>query len=30
MSIPAETMRFDGEKMWVGLSEGRVIGVPLA
>lgn len=30
MSISAETVRFDAEKMWVGLSDGRVIGVPLA
>ena len=30
VSISAETVRFDGEKMWVGLSDGRVIGLPLA
>jgi hypothetical protein len=30
LSISAETVRFDAEKMWVGLSDGRVIGVPLA
>lgn len=30
MSISAETVRFDAETMWVGLSDGRVIGVPLA
>ena len=30
MSISAETVRFEGERMWVGLSDGRVIGVPLA
>ena len=30
MSISAETVRFEGEKMWVGLSDGRVIGVPVA
>lgn len=30
MTISAETVRFEGEKMWVGLSDGRVIGVPLA
>jgi hypothetical protein len=30
VSISAETVRFDAEKMWVGLSDGRVIGVPLA
>ena len=29
-SILAETVRFEGERMWVGLSDGRVIGVPLA
>ena len=26
----AETERFEGERMWVGLSDGRVVGVPLA
>lgn len=26
----AETVRFEGETMWVGLSDSRVIGVPLA
>ena len=30
MSISAETVRFEGDRMWVGLSDGRVIGVPLA
>lgn len=30
MSISAETVRFDEDVMWVGLSDGRVIGVPLA
>ena len=30
MNIAAESVRFDGERMWVGLSDGRVIGVPLA
>ena len=30
MSISAETVRFEGERMWVTLSDGRVIGVPLA
>ncbi len=30
MSIPAETVRFEGEAIWVSLSDGRVIGVPLA
>ena len=30
MSISPETVRFDDDTMWVGLSDGRVIGVPLA
>lgn len=30
MSISAESVRFDEDSMWVGLSDGRVIGVPLA
>ncbi len=30
MTISAETVRFEGERMWVGLSDGRVVGVPLA
>jgi len=30
VNIAAESVRFDGERMWVGLSDGRVIGVPLA
>jgi len=30
MSISAETVRFDKDSMWVGLSDGRTIGVPLA
>lgn len=30
MSISPETVRFDADAMWVGLSDGRVIGVPLA
>ncbi len=30
MSVSADTVRFEGETMWVGLSDGRVIGVPLA
>lgn len=30
MNISAETVRFEGDKMWVGLSDGRMIGVPLA
>jgi Protein of unknown function (DUF2442) len=30
MTASAETVRFDEDAMWVGLSDGRVIGVPLA
>ncbi len=30
MTISAESVRFDADQMWVGLSDGRVIGVPLA
>ena len=30
MSISAESVRFDDVQMWVALSDGRVIGVPLA
>lgn len=30
MGISAESVRFDAERMWVGLSDGREIGVPLA
>ena len=30
MRVSAETVRFEGDRMWVGLSDGRVIGVPLA
>lgn len=30
MSISAETLRFDDHTMWVELSDGRTIGVPLA
>jgi hypothetical protein len=26
----AEAVRFDGERMWVGFSDGRVLGGPLA
>lgn len=29
MSISAESVRFDDDQMWVRLSDGRVIGVPL-
>jgi hypothetical protein len=28
--MAAEMVLFDAERMWVGLSDGRVIGVPLA
>ena len=30
MSISATDVRFDADKMWVALEDGRVIGVPLA
>ncbi len=30
MSISAESVGFEGDQMWVGLSDGRVIGVPLS
>jgi hypothetical protein len=30
MSISAESVRFDEDVMWVTLSDGRVLGVPLA
>jgi hypothetical protein len=30
MSISAESVRFDEDAMWVTLSDGRVLGVPLA
>lgn len=30
MSISAESVRFDDDTMWVALSDGRTIGVPLA
>lgn len=30
MSISAEAVRFDEDVMWVELSDGRTIGVPLA
>lgn len=30
MTISADTVRFEAERMWVGLSDGRVVGVPLA
>jgi hypothetical protein len=30
MSISAKSLRFDDDSMWVELSDGRVLGVPLA
>jgi hypothetical protein len=30
MNISATAVRFDDHKMWVDLSDGRVLGVPLA
>jgi len=30
MSISAKTVKFDDNSMWVDLSDGRIIGVPLA
>jgi hypothetical protein len=30
MSISAESVRFDEDVMWVTLTDGRVLGVPLA
>ena len=30
MSISAEAVRFDEDSMWVHLSDGRTLGVPLA
>lgn len=30
MSISAEGVRFDSDSMWVDLSDGRTVGVPLA
>ena len=30
MSISAKSVRFDDNSMWVDLSDGRVIAVPLA
>ncbi|HHB83870.1 MAG TPA: DUF2442 domain-containing protein [Devosia sp.] len=30
MSISAESVKFDDNQMWVSLSDGRVIGIPLA
>jgi hypothetical protein len=30
MSISAKSLRFDEDSMWVELSDGRCLGVPLA
>jgi hypothetical protein len=30
MSISATSLRFDDDSMWVELSDGRTLGVPLA
>jgi hypothetical protein len=30
MTISAKSLRFDADSMWVELSDGRVLGVPLA
>ena len=30
MSISAESVQFDDDQMWVNLSDGRTLGVPLA
>lgn len=30
MSISAESVRFDDDVMWVHLTDGRILGVPLA
>jgi hypothetical protein len=30
MTILAETVSFDDDSMWVSLSDGRTLGVPLA
>ena len=30
MSTSAKSLRFDEETMWVDLTDGRVLGVPLA
>ena len=30
MTISAESVRFDDDTLWVDLSDGRTIGVPLA
>jgi len=30
MSVPATSVRFDDDTMWVDLADGRTLGVPLA
>jgi len=30
MSISAKALRFDDDNMWVDLSDGRTLGIPLA
>jgi len=30
ISVSAKSVRFDSDSMWVDLSDGRTIGVPLA
>lgn len=30
MTISAKSVRFENDMMWVGLSDGRMIGAPLA
>jgi len=30
MTISAKSLRFDDDSMWVDLSDGRTLGVPLA
>ena len=29
-SVKAKSVRFDDDKMWVELSDGRTVGIPLA
>jgi hypothetical protein len=29
-SVRANSVRFDADKMWIELSDGRILGVPLA
>lgn len=30
MTVPAENVTFDKDTMWVALSDGRTLGIPLA